>query len=512
MSADAMLGQLMTDDELYCAKNLKIRAKNAKIIPFVWNDAQRIIHAKLEAQLADTGMVRAIILKGRKQGASTYIGARFYKKTSMGFGLNTMILTHVASSTSTLFAMVKTFYELSDDTLRPTIKASSATELSFSKLRSGYKVATAGSKNTGRGDTIQLLHGSEMGFWENAEDIRSGLGEAVPDEPGTEIVFESTANGLGNDFHRTWNLAIAKKSNFIAIFIPWFLETQYRRAVPDDFELSDDDLEYQETYDLDDEQMAWRQNKIISSFGEDEDRFNQEFPASPDMAFLKVGHKALINTLKVAKARKQEIRHVQRIGAHVVGLDPARGGDTSTFIHRQGRVAWGITRNHIPDTMAVAGQAARMLMDDKTIRMMFIDIGGLGAGIYDRLVELNFGDRVTAVNFGSSASDSRKYANKRCEMWGEMAAWIGSDITPCIPDEDQLHGDLTSVSKDKYTSDGQLKLESKDEVKKKLGRSPDDGDALALTFAEPVSADDIHIDDWKAKLMRRNARKSAMSA
>ena len=97
-------------------------------------------------------------------------------------------------------------------------------------------------------------------------------------------------------------------------------------------------------------------------------------------------------------------------------------------------------------------------------------------------------------------------------MWGELAEWIHDDITPCIPDDDQLHGDLTSASKDKYTSNGQLKLLPKEDAKKIIGRSPDDGDALALTFAEPVAADDHHIDDWKAQLMRRNARKSAMSA
>jgi hypothetical protein len=175
-------------------------------------------------------------------------------------------------------------------------------------------------------------------------------------------------------------------------------------------------------------------------------------------------------------------------------------------------VAWGIERNNVPDTMAVAGQAARMFQDDPTIRMMFIDIGGLGAGIYDRLVELGYGDRVTAVNFGAGASDQRKYFNKRCEMWGEMAEWLHDDIAPCVPDDDQLHGDLTSVAKDKYSSNGQLKLLSKEEAKKIIGRSPDDGDALALTFAEPVSADDQFTEDWKAQLMRRNARKSAMSA
>ena len=144
--------------------------------------------------------------------------------------------------------------------------------------------------------------------------------------------------------------------------------------------------------------------------------------------------------------------------------------------------------------------------------MMFIDIGGIGAGVYDRLVELGFGDRVTAVNFGGSATDDRKYFNKRCEMWGEMAEWIHDDITPCIPDDDRLHGDLTSARGDQFSSNGQLKLDKKEVIKKTLRRSPDDGDALALTFAEPVAADDIFTEDWKAKLMRRNSRKSAMGA
>jgi hypothetical protein len=512
MSADAMLSQLISDDELYCARNLKIRTKEGEILPFVWNDAQRILHERLEAQAAEKGWVRVITLKGRQQGISTYTAARFYKRTCMGFGKRTMILTHLDAATQNLFGMAKTFFELSDATLRPTTKANSGTELSFAKLRSGYKVATAGSPGAGRSDTIQYLHGSEMAFWPNAQKIMAGLGQTVPLIEGSEVVIESTANGMGNLFHQMWVMAVAGKSDYMAVFIPWFVERGYRRTPPKGFELSEDDNEYMEAYNLDEEQMAWRRAKIDTDFAGDEDWFNQEYPATPDLAFQKVGHKPLIKTVKVSLARKQEIKHMKRIGAHVVGLDPARGGDTSTFIHRQGRVSWGIERNNVPDTMEVAGQAARMLMDDKTIRMMFIDIGGLGAGIYDRLRELGFGDRVTAVNFGSSASDTRKYFNKRAEMWGEMAEWVHDDITPCIPDDDQLHGDLTSASKDKYTSNGQLKLLPKEDAKKAIGRSPDDGDALALTFAEPVSADDQYIDDWKAQLMRRNARKSAMSA
>ena len=511
MSADQMLARLLADDELYCRINLKIRTKDGNIVPFEWNDAQRLLHSKLEDQLADKGYVRAIVLKGRQQGCSTYCGARFYKRVVTGVGKRCMILTHLDAATQNLFGMTKTFYEMSDPVLLPEVKTNSGTELNFAKLRSGYKVATAGSKNAGRSDTIQYLLGSEVAFWPNAEQIMAGLGQTVPMTPGSEVILESTANGIGTLFHRMWVSAVAGKSDYIAVFIPWFIQSEYRREPPADYEPLPEDMEYGEAFGLDLDQIYWRRMKIENDFTGDADWFDQEYPATPDMAFLRVGHKALINTLKVQLARRQDQAHIERIGAHVVGLDPARGGDTSTFIHRQGRVAWGLERVDVRDTMLVAGKAARMLNDDKTIRRVFVDVGGLGAGIYDRLVELGYGDRVTAVNFGGAATDSRAYFNKRAEMWGEMAAWLHDDVTPSIPDDDTLHGDLTSVSREGYSSNGQLKLESKDDIRKKLGRSPDDGDALALTFAEPVAADDRFTEGWRERLKRTRTR-SAMSA
>lgn len=509
---DALLKRLIDSDELYCARALKIRTKDGVIEPFIWNEAQHRLHVMLETQLAAKGWVRAIVLKGRQQGISTYAAGRFFKRTSMGMGKRTMILTHLDAATQNLFGIVKGYYDLLPDVVKPALKANSGTELSFSTLRSGYKVATAGSKNAGRSDTVQYLHGSEVAFWPNAVQIMAGLGQTVPLTKGSEVILESTANGLSNLFYKMWQLAVAGKSDYMPVFLPWFIQSEYRRTPPAGFMLDPDEQEYADAYELDMEQMAWRRSKIDTDFAGDVDWFNQEYPASPDLAFQKVGHKPLINTLKVALARRKKIAHMERIGAHVVGLDPARGGDTSTFIHRQGRVAWGIERMDTDDTMEVAGRAARMLSDDPSIARMFIDIGGLGAGIYDRLVELGYGRRVTAVNFGSSASDQRKYFNKRAEMWGECRDWLHDQITPCIPDDDQLHGDLTSVSGSTFSSNGQLKLEPKEKIRKELGRSPDDGDALVLTFAEPVASTERHTDDWRKRLHAKKSRKSAMSA
>ena len=502
----------MVDDELYCAKNLKIRTKKGDILPFVWNDAQRLLHAKIEQQLAEKGWVRVIVLKGRQQGISTYVAARFYKRTSMRFGKRTMIITHLDAATQNLFRIAKGYYELSDDTLRPATKNNSDTELNFAKLRSGYKVATAGSKNAGRSDTIQYLHSSEVAFWPNAQHIMAGLGQTLPLLPGSEGILESTANGLANLFHGMWTLAVAGKSDYMAVFIPWFIQQEYRREVPPDFELSPEEQEYQETFGLDDEQMAWRQAKTNTDFNGDSAWFDQEYPATPDMAFQRVGHRAIVNTLAVARARKIDSKTIQAVGAHVIGVDPARFGDDDTaIIHRRGRKAWGLEKINGLDTMAVAGRVMRLLEDDKTIRMAFIDIGGLGAGVYDRLVELGYGERVTAVNFGSKASDERKYYNKRSEMWGEMAEWLADMITPSIPDDDGLHADLTAPGY-RHSSNGQIKLDPKEAIKKELGKSPDAGDALALTFALPIASSDIEVPEWKRRLIAGRRRKTAMGA
>ncbi len=85
------------------------------------------------------------------------------------------------------------------------------------------------------------------------------------------------------------------------------------------------------------------------------------------MAFQRQGHRALVNTLAVARARKVDGKSLQAIGAHVIGVDPARFGDDDTaIIHRRGRRAWGLEKIDGYDTMAVAGRVMRLLEDDKT--------------------------------------------------------------------------------------------------------------------------------------------------
>ena len=91
------------DFQLFAETFFKIRKKNGSVEPFILNRAQQYIHKRLEDQLKETGKIRAVILKGRQQGCSTYVQARYFHKTITTRGIKTFILTHEAAATKNLF-------------------------------------------------------------------------------------------------------------------------------------------------------------------------------------------------------------------------------------------------------------------------------------------------------------------------------------------------------------------------------------------------------------------------
>ena len=150
-------------------------------------------------------------------------------------------MTHEDKATKTLFEMAKRYYENLPEFVKPVIEKNNEKSLSFAALDSGYSVGTAGSKGTGRSQNNQYLHGSEVAYWQHAEEHAKGIIQTVPDADDTEIIYESTANGLGNFFHEQWKLAEQGLSDFIPIFVPWFWQDEYRRPVDDDFEITEDE-------------------------------------------------------------------------------------------------------------------------------------------------------------------------------------------------------------------------------------------------------------------------------
>jgi hypothetical protein len=485
------LQTLRTDFELYAKSALKVRSKSGKVDHLRLNRAQRYIHERLEDQRKRTGMVRALILKGRQQGCSTYVEARFFWRTVWAQGVRTFILTHEDQATQNLFEMATRYYDNLPNELKPSVDAQNAKELKFKALDSGYKVGTAGNKSVGRSGTVQLFHGSEVAYWPNALEHAAGVLQTVPNEPGTESILESTANGIGNFFHSQWQLAESGQSPYEAIFVPWYWQEEYTLKPPEGFTATTEEHEYQHQYGLTLGQIAWRRAKTVEL--NSEAKFRQEYPANATEAFQTSGDDSLIKPEDVMRARKD--KEANEYGPLVIGVDPARFGDDRTsIVRRRGRVAFNLESHSKKDTMEVAGMCARILRSEAVVRM-FVDVGGLGAGVVDRLNELGFSDRVEGVNAGEKALEPDRYSNRRAEMWGQMAEWMKT--TPCrIPDNDSLHADLIGPSY-KFDSNSRLMIERKEDMKKRGLRSPDEADALALTFAAPVNPVSEAFDPYK---------------
>lgn len=500
------LRQLADDFPTFARNVLNIRTKSGEVIPLRLNRGQEWIHARLEDQRRTTGRVRAIIVKGRQLGSSTYIEGRFYHRSWKSTkALKAFILTHEQPATDNIFAMAQRFYTLHPVGMaKPPLRTGNAKEMIFADNDCGYQVATAGSKETGRSATLQLFHGSEVAFWPNAEDHVTGVFQSVGDAEGTEIILESTANGIGNMFYRLAQAAIRGQSEFQAIFVPWFWGDDYRTDCPKSVQFSRAWEEYGFTHKLEWDQLywAWGKNRELAasiSVSLDEPcwKFMQEYPATFDEAFQSSGNSFIPASL-VLKARKPR-ETIIGTGPVILGVDPARSGDKVGIIDRCGRrLGQRIAERMDPEGSVtfVASQVARII-DRLQPDLVNIDVGSNGAGVYDILQDRGYGRILNAVNFGSNPTTRGPtgddiYFNRRAEMYDLMRQWFDSDRPVQIPDDDSLHADLTAAvwgaNACRYNTSNELILEEKDAIKKRIGASPDLGDAAALTFSVPVDA------------------------
>ena len=529
LTADQLskLARLNNDFEFFARACLRVRSKDGQVIPFTLNKAQRRLHEQLQEQERRRGRVRAVIVKGRQMGASTYIQGRFFWKMwrRNGRGLKAFILTHEQTATDNLFKMTKRFQDSMPSGLGHVTVAANAKELAFAGRDSSYLVATAGTKGVGRSDTIQLFHGSEVGFWPNAEDHIDGVEQAIADADGTEKILESTANGVGNVFQRRYSAAERGQSDEEPIFLPWFWDAGYEETPPADWDAPYKWIEYQAAHRLTDAQLYWAFKKnrgMATAISETSDepcwKFKQEYPATAAEAFQSSGN-SFIPSVKVLKARRTAGQpQVLGIGPLILGVDPGRGGDPTGVIDRRGRRMGEHVneRWNDADLMVVAGKLVMLI---KRLRpdMVNVDVGGLGAGLYDRLNELGYGRILNAVNFGSSPvgvgpTGDELYANRRAEMWDAYRAWYDDPAGVQVPDDDAFQADACAPTwgsdKTRFKSNNELILEDKDSIRKRVGFSPDvGGDAAALTFAvpsAPVGYDSEDDDDFDQQ--GRNAR------
>jgi len=157
---------------------------------------------------------------------------------------------------------------------------------------------------TGRSRVYNYLHCSEVAFWNNPQATMSALRQTVPDVPGSAIFIESTANGYGDWFHQEWERACEGKSDFLPVFLPWWLHSEYSKPFRNEKEkeelenslgtnLNDeygDEVSLIERYGLTLEQLNWRRYVIRNKCSGNLQVFMREYPASPEEAFQTSGN------------------------------------------------------------------------------------------------------------------------------------------------------------------------------------------------------------------------------
>lgn len=278
------LQTLIDDRDLYFRKCLKIRDKKKRIIPFELKPEQRRLLEVIDLERRNGRMPRIVSLKARQLGISTLAQALLFRSAHLGENSNSLVLAHRIESAEYLFEMSKRFYHHLPEALRFKTRYSTKRMIHFDENDASIRVEVAGEV---RGMTANELHLSEMAFWENAETTFDAVLQTVPEEPTSLVIAESTANGMGNAFHKLWVDAVAKRNDFIAFFSPWFEDPGY--VLNTDLKLSElepYEREMMERHALTIQQVAWYRFTLKNKLRGDLDKMRQEYPCTPEEAFL----------------------------------------------------------------------------------------------------------------------------------------------------------------------------------------------------------------------------------
>jgi hypothetical protein len=334
--------------------DLKIKGFDKKIqqqvlMPLVPNQPQRRFLQLFRTLRATGKPIRIVILKARQWGGTTITDAIMYALTSQQSNVNAMIIADDAKGAGYILEMAKTFHEelvKSHSYLAPEVNRSNRLELAFKDTRSTIFIDSAENKDAGQKYTLQYLHCSEVSKYHHTDDMFKGLLPAVSKAPGSFVVLESTANGVGDYFYRIVKEAeennervfgsglknevisnqlsvVSKKTEncslptancslntssydgeWLLFFVPWMEHEEYSTPFKNETAKQEfvDSLTDQEkllltqSYQTIDgmkqvtpEQLNWRRWIMKQEFHGDEDSFHEMYPSTIDEAFLVSG-------------------------------------------------------------------------------------------------------------------------------------------------------------------------------------------------------------------------------
>lgn len=358
------------DHPAWCRACLSIEDKAGIQRPLELWPAQRKLHDVIARQRKLGKPVRIVVLKPRRVAISVAVSAEFFHEVPFLAGQHAMVIAHDGEAAEETFG----YYGQFQKSYKPhcgmialdKLKSESASQLEWTN-GSYIKVATANNTKKGRAFSLRYLHLDEFAFYRDAATLMTGLMQSVPSDPATMVIVSSTANGVGGPFYELWRRANepSEISEWVGLFFAWWEHPEYARPVPrpDEFQRSlgvspqyGDELAERALYNLTLEQLAWRRWCIVNQCDRSVQKFNQEYPASPEGAFLTSGrprfsHKHLARMAIVRDPMRGRIevlddgtrtqalflpdeqgelaiyRKPERGGLYVIGADAASGKD-----------------------------------------------------------------------------------------------------------------------------------------------------------------------------------------
>lgn len=318
--------RLFEDTPYWAEKLARVVTKEGELVPLKCKPGQLKLDRMLEEQREAGKPQRAIALKARQVGISTYSQAKLLHRATLRERCDALTVAQDRETGAKLYRMAERMYQnLPDD---PILKPKTGRRVRQKEMHfvgeslyeapypdSRYLVDTAGEDTSGRGGTYRQCHFSEVAFWPQIAEKLNALLAAVPKDPDSLVIMETTANGF-NEFKDWWDDAEAGRSDWIAFFWPWFEEEHYRlkfvnETEREEFIVGDEKHPYAEEepelvkeYGLDLEQLHWRRQTIANDFGGDLKLFKQEMPANPLEAFISTGSK-VFDSFRVAQVQRR---------------------------------------------------------------------------------------------------------------------------------------------------------------------------------------------------------------
>jgi len=287
----------MRDHADFCASSLSIRNKEGVTVPLVLTPAQVKQQQLVRRQEMAAAPVRIICLKARQVHMSVGSCAQIFKRVAFLPGQQALVMADILARTASLYNYMLQFVE----SYRPyhglkMLPVKSTRQNSVIEFEGGSKIdfRTAEDTDSGRSFSYRHVLLSEYAFYRDAATLMNGVIGSMPADALTTLIVESTANGMGGPFYEMWRKATdpGEGSNFAPMFFAWWELPDYVRPVADlaafERSLTRAEHELRSQYGLKPEQLAWRRWKIADLQGS-EDGFNQEYPHSPEVAFLTSG-------------------------------------------------------------------------------------------------------------------------------------------------------------------------------------------------------------------------------